>query len=97
MESLARKIKFTNASFKDIERLDKKTRERIITELTLLLKSPFDFKRDIKKLKGIGKNIYRLRAGEVRVIYFLSDIELVVVRIIDRKDLLKIINTVKFN
>jgi mRNA-degrading endonuclease RelE of RelBE toxin-antitoxin system len=97
MESSIYKIKFTNASFKDIERLDKKIREKIITDLTSLSRFPFDFKRDIKKLKGIGKNIYRLRVGELRVIYFLSNTELVVLRIIDRKDLLKIINTIKFN
>jgi mRNA-degrading endonuclease RelE of RelBE toxin-antitoxin system len=88
---------FTNASFKDLERLDKNIRERILTELKSLSSFPLDSKRDIKKLKGLGKNIYRLRVGEFRVIYFLSDIRLVVLRIIDRKDLVKIINTMKFD
>jgi mRNA interferase RelE/StbE len=95
MGSITYKIKFTNASFKDLEGLDKNIRERIITELTSLSRFPLDSKRDIKKLKGIGKNIYRLRVGEFRIIYFLSDMELVVLRIIDRKDLPKIINTIK--
>ncbi len=97
MGSTIYKIKFTNTSFKDLERLDKSMRERILTELKSLSRSPLDSKRDIKKLKGIGKNIYRLRVGEFRIIYFLSDIKLVVLRIIDRKDLIKIINTMKSN
>ena len=97
MGSTIYKIIFTNASFKDIEKLDKKIRGKIITELTSLSRSPLDFKRDIKKLKGVDKNIYRLRVGEFRIIYFLSDIKLIVLRIIDRKDLVKIINAMKFN
>ena len=97
MGSTMCEIIFTNASFKDLERLDKNMRERILTELKSLSSSPLDSKRDIKKLKGVGKNIYRLRVGEFRIIYFLSDIKLVVLRIIDRKDLIKIINTMKPN
>ena len=97
MGSTIYKIIFASASFKDLERLDKNIRERILTELKSLSSFPLDSKRDIKKLKGVGKNIYRLRVGEFRVIYFLSDIRLVVLRIIDRKDLFKIINTMKFN
>jgi len=94
MGGTAYKIIFTNASFKDIEKLEKNTRDRILTELKLL--SGFPFKRDIKKLKGIGKNIYRLRIGEFRVIYLLSDIKIIILRIINRKDLDKITNNIKF-
>ena len=91
------KIIFTNASFKDIEKLEKNTRGSILTELKSLSGFPSNFKSDIKKLKGIGKNIYRLRIGESRVIYLLSDIKIIGLRIINRKDLDKIINTIKFN
>lgn len=97
MGSTTYKIIFTNASFKDIEILDKKIRGKIITELISLSRSPLDFKRDIKKLKVVDKNIYRLRVGEFRIIYFLSDIKLIVLRIIDRKDLVKIINAMKLS
>ncbi len=41
------------------------------------------------------KKIYSLRLGDLRIIYFLSDMELVVLRIIDRKDLMKIIDSIK--
>jgi len=97
MGSTTYKIIFTNASFKDIEKLEKNTRERILTELKSLSGFPLNSKRDTKKLKGIGKNIYRLRIGEFRVIYLLSGIKIIVLRIIDRKDLDKIINNLKFS
>jgi mRNA-degrading endonuclease RelE of RelBE toxin-antitoxin system len=96
MENPVYKIKFTNVSLKDFEKLDKKTKEKIIPELNLLSKSPFTLKKDIKKLKGLGANIYRLRTGDLRIIYFLSDLELVILRIIDRKDLVKVVTDIRF-
>lgn len=89
------RIKFSNTAFRDLKSLDKKLRERILSGLILISGSPLDFKKDIKKLKGLGRSFYRLRVGEFRIIYFLSDAELIVLRIIDRKDLTKIINTIK--
>lgn len=89
------KLKFTSISLKDIKNFDSTTRIRIIDELNKLLKSPYNINKDIKKLKGINKKIYRLRLGDLRIIYFLSDTEIVVLRIIDRKDLMKIIDSIK--
>jgi len=89
------KLKFTSVSLKDIKNFDNTTQIRIIDELNKLLKSPYNINKDIKKLKGINKKIYRLRLGDLRIIYFLSDTELVVLRIIDRKDLMKIIDSIK--
>ncbi|NQT67461.1 MAG: type II toxin-antitoxin system RelE/ParE family toxin [Actinobacteria bacterium] len=89
------KLKFTSVSLKDIKNFDNTTQIRIIDELNKLLKSPYNINKDIKKLKGINKKIYRLKLGDLRIIYFLSDTELVVLRIIDRKDLMKIIDSIK--
>ncbi len=97
MGSTIHKIISTNASFKDVEKLEKNTRKRILTELKSLSGFPLNFKGDIKKLKGIGKNIYRLRIGEFRVIYLLSDIKIIVLRIVDRKDLDIIRNNIKLS
>jgi len=44
---------------------------------------------------GNIKKISRLRLDDLRIIYFLSDMELVVLRIIGRKDLIKIIDSIK--
>ena len=89
------KLKFTSVSLKDIKNFDNTTQIRIIDELNKLLMSTYNIYIDIKKLKGINKKIYRLRLGDLRIIYFLSDTELVVLRIIDRKDLMKIIDSIK--
>jgi len=95
MEKPAYKIKFTNISYKDMENLDDKTRKHILSKIIKLSKSLYDYRKDIKKLKGLGKDIYRFRTGDFRIIYMLSGFELVVLRIIDRKDLLKIIGSLK--
>lgn len=95
MEKPAYKIKFTNVSFKDIESLDNKIRKHILSEIIKLSKTLNNFRRDVKKLKGLGKNVYRLMIGDFRIIYALSGFELAVLRIINRKDLLKIINSLK--
>ena len=95
MEKPAYKLKFTNISYKDMENLDNKTRKHILSKIIKLSKSLYDFRKDIKKLKGLEKDIYRLRTADFRIIYMLSDFELIVLRIIDRKDLLKIISSLK--
>ena len=72
-----------------MEKFEKNTREKILNELKSLSSFPLNFKKDIKNLKSIGKNIYLLRIGEFRVIYLLSDIKIIVLHIIDSKDLEK--------
>ncbi len=47
---------------KELERLDKKTRQRILKALIVLRDEGFSQRIDIKKLKGI-KNHYRLRVA----------------------------------
>ncbi len=44
-------IIFTNASFTDMEKLEKNTREKILNELKSLLSFPLNLKKDIKNLK----------------------------------------------
>lgn len=41
--------------------------------------NPFQNNQDIKKLKGSGGNIYRLRMGKIRVIYKVesNDVEII--------------------
>ncbi|MBM3705761.1 MAG: type II toxin-antitoxin system RelE/ParE family toxin [Actinobacteria bacterium] len=96
MENQLYKIKLSNAAFKDLKGLDKKIINNLLVEINLLSESALDLRKDIKKLKGLGKNIFRLRVGEFRVIYILSGLEIVILRIIDRKNLIRIINSMKF-
>lgn len=49
---------------------DKKTRERLKLRLQELKSDPFHG-RNIKKMSGYGKNVFRLRVGNIRIIYFV--------------------------
>ena len=95
MKKPAYKLKFTNISYKDMKNLDNKIRKHILSKMIKLSKSLYDFRKDVKKLKGLGKDIYRFRTGDFRIIYMLSGFEIVILRIIDRKDLLKIVSSLK--
>ncbi len=73
------KVKFSKKSVKFLESLDEKNRERArlkIRSLVLSLEEgviPFK-ELDIKKLKGGWKGFFRLRIGNIRII-FRIDIE----------------------
>ncbi len=55
---------------KFIAKLDTKTKEKIAQKTKALVKDPFN-QRDIKKISG-SKNFYRLRVGDIRVIYKIT-------------------------
>ncbi len=63
---------------KFINALDKKTRNRLKQKLLELKKDPFRLS-GVKKLKGWGDNVLRLRMGKIRIIYRVKkeDIEVI--------------------
>lgn len=66
---------------KFINALDKKTRERLKERLEKLKANPFDESQDVKKLQGRSKNAYRLRMGDIRIVYRIHGKELEIVDI----------------
>lgn len=52
--------------------LDPKTKTRLDEKIELARKSPFVGK-NIKKMSGYGKNVYRLRVGGIRIIYIVLE------------------------
>ena len=63
---------------KFLKSLDSKTKVRIRQRLNMLKSSPLQG-QDIKKLRGWGKEAYRLRIGKIRIIYRIlkNDIEII--------------------
>ena len=55
---------------KFIDKLDSKTKARIISILESILESPFSIP-NLKKLRG-KKNLYRIRIGKIRIIFKIS-------------------------
>lgn len=69
---------------KALAKLSTKDRQRIKKLLLELEKSPRPIKLDFKKLKGYH-NIFRLRRGNLRVIYQISDDGVVSLLAIERR------------
>lgn len=61
---------------------DKKTKEQLKKKLEGIKKDPFHG-RNIKRMTGYGKNVYRLRVGDIRIIYQVKSSQLVEILDID--------------
>lgn len=63
---------------KFLDSLDKKMKEKIHVKLSEVKANPFRVS-GVKKLRGWGENVYRVRIGKIRVIYKVlkEDIEIV--------------------
>ncbi len=83
------KVVFTKVAQKDINKLDSKTKLRILRATKRLQISPFPRGDTIKKLRGAKISLYRLRVGDFRVVYHIADRKIAVLFITDRKDLEK--------
>jgi len=74
---MAFQVKLSSTAAKYVEGLDYETGQRIKRALEQLQKDPFLSRSgaDIKMLRGVkgGDNLYRLRMGDYRALYVLSD------------------------
>ena len=71
-------IKFYKEAYKNLQKQDNKTRNRILDHLNLISENPRDPELDIKKMQGVD-NQFRLRIGPFRVVYSIRDNELIVI------------------
>ncbi|MEM3830320.1 MAG: type II toxin-antitoxin system RelE/ParE family toxin, partial [Conexivisphaerales archaeon] len=70
---------------KQLEKLDKNTRDRIVEALRVLRDEGFSRKLDVVKLRGY-KNHYRLRVGKYRVLFELeAERKIIVYAVLPRK------------
>ena len=67
--------------------LDKKVQTSIKEHLKTLSGDPYSKRLDTKKLKGMIRkpDLFRLRVGEYRIIYFIRENEILVTDIIKRE------------
>lgn len=78
-------LRYTQNALKELEKLDKQTVERIITVLERLRIRPESC--DIKKL--VGRDGYRIRVGEYRIIFDMNKeiLVILVIKIGHRKNI----------
>jgi mRNA interferase RelE/StbE len=89
------RLQLTNSAARDLDGIPDDHREKILKDMRILSSRPRLSQTNIKKLKGFRPPLYRLRSGDYRILYqVLGDI-VTIMRVIDRKDLEKIIKRIK--
>lgn len=83
-------VKFYKDALKNIQRLDKISRNRILDHIKILSENPKSDELDIKKMQGT-ENQFRLRVGSYRVVYsiFNDKLLIIVIRVGSRGDVYK--------
>ena len=71
---------------RDLDAFPNRIREQILADCTRLGKDPVPDGKRIKKLQGYKVNIYRLRAGDYRVVFTRSGTRIHIVRILSKPD-----------
>jgi len=84
-------IQLTSSAVDDLDCIPEISKKKIIPSIQKLSTAPFSPGPKIKKLKGFKPPIFRMRSGDFRVIYRVHDRTIVILRVIDRKDLERII------
>ena len=69
-------VQFKKEALRFLERQDEKTARRILGKIKELAKDPYAPNNNVKKLTG--RDGYRLRIGDIRVIYDIYDKVLVI-------------------
>ncbi len=79
-------VKLSPRALRDLQALEKGTARNILDDLKFLQNRPWPGPPKIKKLEG-HKNLYRLRTGDYRSIFEPISQKVVVLRVLDRKEL----------
>lgn len=81
-------VKTSKAFIKELDNLPAEVALEIVKRLKILEVAPLPFGKSlIKKLRGFTPPLYRLRVGEYRVLYRIIKNEVIVLKIIARKQL----------
>ena len=73
----------------DLDGFSDKIANQILTDCTRLGNDPIPDGKRIKKLQGFKDNLYRLRAGDYRVVFKRSGARIDIVRVLSKPDFQK--------
>lgn len=79
-------IFLTEKAQTDLEALPTKIANQILSDCASLEKNPIPDGKRIKKLQGYKENLYRLRAGDYRVVFKRSGSRIDIVRVLSKPD-----------
>lgn len=90
-------IQITQSAVEDLDSVPNDLRKNILTDIKNLSSNPFPSGSHIKKLKGFKPPLYRLRSGDFRVLYRIGSHSITIMRVINRKELERVIKRLKLN
>ena len=73
---MSRQVRWSNRAEKDLERLDRKVRQRIVSAVDRFAQTG---QGDVKRLQGMKEETFRLRVGEWRVIFLEEETLLILI------------------
>lgn len=79
----------SNKAQQDLDRFSDKITNQILTDCARLADDPIPDGKRIKKLQGFKDNLYRLRAGDYRVVFKRSGPRIDIVRVLSKPDFQK--------
>ena len=88
-------LQLTKSAVNDLDSISDDQREKILKDIKSLSGNPLSFGIPFKKLRGFKPPLYRLRSGDHRVLYQLQGDIVTIMRVIDLKDLEKIIKRIR--
>jgi len=88
-------VKLTHSAAEDLDRIPEARRMNVIAIIKKLSSNPFASGPNIKKLKGFKTPLYRIRSGDYSVLYRVQEKTIYIMRVVDRKDLDRIIKRLK--
>ena len=71
---------------RDLDSFPNRITKQILADCTSLAKNPVPDGKRIKKLQGYKENIYRLRAGDYRVVFIRSATRIHILRVLSKPD-----------
>lgn len=84
-------VVLTDRAIADLDGFALKARLQIAQDVASLARDPLPPRPAVKKLMGYRPPLYRLRAGDCRVLYRVAQRTVTVLRVIDRRDLARIL------
>ena len=74
----------------DLDALPTKIADQILSDCARLAEDPIPDGKRIKKLQGYKENLYRLRAGDYRVVFRRSGTRIDIARVLSKPDFQRI-------
>ena len=79
-------IELSPAASRDLDDLEMGTVTKVLSDLRILQENPFPKGKLIKKIKGKKTTFYRLRIDKFRVFYEIQRANIVILRILGKKE-----------